>query len=175
MVKSSDSSPCLHLVAAKIVFDKLYGPTTAFALAKASNLSKNQAAATEVQRRYLSALFFHGHSSKTHWDIKKKVHNDTLMGSDTIPCTYNKALQLADQCKFFYQQQQPGSGVGIAFKQNGKAATVATAVMMASSEKKPPHLISGEKDDKGKMLANSLGKKNCFAAVTITGSSTTPT
>jgi hypothetical protein len=38
----------------------------------------------------------------------------------------------------------------------------ATAAMAASSEKKPPHPVSGEKDDKGKMLANSSGKKNCF-------------
>jgi hypothetical protein len=37
-----------------------------------------------------------------------------------------------------------------------------TAAMAASSEKKPPHSIPGEKDDKGKMLPNTSGKKNCF-------------
>jgi hypothetical protein len=36
------------------------------------------------------------------------------------------------------------------------AATAATA---ASSEKKLPHPIPGEEDDKGKMLANSSGKR----------------
>jgi hypothetical protein len=34
--------------------------------------------------------------------------------------------------------------------------------MTASSEKKPPHLVPGKKDDKGKMLPNSSGKQNCF-------------
>jgi hypothetical protein len=50
-----------------------------FALAKANNLAKYQVAATEGQRRYFAALFFHGLSNKVHWDLKKKVHNDALM------------------------------------------------------------------------------------------------
>jgi hypothetical protein len=36
------------------------------------------------------------------------------------------------------------------------------AAMAASSEKKTPHPVPGEKDDKGKMLANISGKRNCF-------------
>ncbi len=59
VVESSNGSPWLHPAAAKIVFNNLYGPTTAFALAKASNSAKYQAAATEVQRHYLAALFYH--------------------------------------------------------------------------------------------------------------------
>jgi hypothetical protein len=48
VVESLDSSPWLHPAAAKIVFNKLYGPTTTFASAKASNSAKYQAAATEA-------------------------------------------------------------------------------------------------------------------------------
>jgi hypothetical protein len=153
VVKSLDGSPWLHPAAAKIVFDKLYGPMIVFALAKASNLADYQVAATEAQRCYLAALFFHGLSNEAHLDLKKKVHNNALMGFNTIPCTYNKVLQLADQYKSSYQQCQPGGGGGIAFAQKGKAAMAAT---LASSEKIAPHPVAGEKDDKGKMLANSL-------------------
>jgi hypothetical protein len=38
------------------------------------------------------------------------------------------------------------------------AATAATD----ASTKHKPHLVPEEKDNKGKMLANSAGKKNCF-------------
>jgi hypothetical protein len=171
MVKSLDGRPWLHTAATKIVFDKLYGPITAFALAEASNLAKYQAAATEVQCHYVAALFFHGLSNKAHRDLKNKVHNDALTGSSTIPCTFAKVLQLADQCKSFYQQRQPGSGGGIIFVQKGKAARAAMAARMAmtataatapSSTKKLPHQVPGEKDNKRKMLANSLSKQNCF-------------
>ncbi len=103
-------------------------------MAKASNLAKYQAAATEAQCRYLDALFLHGLSNKVHWDLKKKVHNDALTGSDTIPCTYNKVLQLADQYKSSYQQRQPGGGGGIAFTQQGKVAMAVTTAVAASSE-----------------------------------------
>jgi hypothetical protein len=108
---------------------------------------------------------------QVHQDLKKKVHNDALTESDTVPCTYDTVLQLADQYKSSSQQRQPGGGGGIAFVQKGKArvaaaaaaaATVATAATSASSEKKPPHLVPGEKDDKSKILANSLGKRNCY-------------
>jgi hypothetical protein len=137
--------------------------TTTFALTKASNLAKYQAAATEARHRYLAALFFHGLSNNAHRDLKKKVHNNALTGSDTVPCTYKKVLQLADQYKSSYQQRNPGNGGGIAFAQKGKvAAAVTAAAAAASSEKKPPCLVLGEKDDKGKMLANILGKSNCF-------------
>jgi hypothetical protein len=158
----------LHPAATKIVFNKLYGPTTALALAKASNSAKYRAAATEAQNRYLAALFFHGFSNEEHWNIKKNIHNDTLTGSDTNPCTNNKVLQLTDQYRSSCQQHQPGSGGGIACAQKGKAAAAATAVTAAmavtaaSSEKKPLHPVPGEKDNKGKMLANISGKKNCF-------------
>jgi len=55
--------------------------------AKASNSSEYQMAATEAKRRYLAALFFHGLSNKAHRDLKKKIHNDALTGSDTVPRT----------------------------------------------------------------------------------------
>ncbi len=126
-------------------------------------------AATEAQRRYLAALLFHGLRNEAHRDLKKKIHNDALMGSDTIPHTYDKVLQLADQYKSSYQQHNPGGkrGGGVAFAQKGKAAaaeasaTAAAAAKDASTEHKP-HPVPGEKDNKGKMLANSAGKKNCF-------------
>jgi hypothetical protein len=117
-----------------------------------------QAAATEVRCCYLAALFFHGLSNKAHRDLKKKVHNNALMGSNTVPCTDDKVLRLTDQYKSSYQQRQPGGGGGIS-----KAAMAGAAATAAPSEKKPPHPVpAGEKDDKEKMLANSLGKRNCF-------------
>ena len=58
-------------------------------------------AATEAQRRYLAALFFHGLSNEAHRDLKKKIHSYALTGSDTVPCTYNKVLQLTDQYKSY--------------------------------------------------------------------------
>jgi hypothetical protein len=130
MVESSDGSPWLHPEAAKIVFNELYGQTIVFALVKASNLANCQAAATEARRRYLAALFFHGLSNKAHQDLKKKVHNNALMGSNTIPYTYDKVLQLADQYKSSYQQRQPGGGGGIVFTQKGKAVMAATAARL---------------------------------------------
>jgi hypothetical protein len=84
------------------------------------------------------------------------------MGFDTVPCTYNKVLQLEDQYKSSYQQRQPGGGGSIVFMQKGKVATAALAATAASSEKKLPHPVPGQKEDKGKMLANSPGKKNCI-------------
>jgi hypothetical protein len=168
VVESSDGTPWSHPAAAKIVFDKIYGSLPTFALAKASNLSNYQAAVTKAQRQYLVALFFHGLSSKAHRDLKKKVHNDTLMGLDSVPCTYNKVLQLTDQYKSSYQQCQPEDirGGGIAFVQKGKSvaatAVVAAAVSTDTLTDKKPHPVPGEKDAKGKMLPNSVGKKNCF-------------
>jgi hypothetical protein len=97
VVKSLEGSPWLHPAAAKIVFNKLYGPRTVFALAKASNSAEYKAAATELQCRYLAPLFFHGLSNKVHWDLKKKVHNNALTESDSVPCTYNNVLRLVDQ------------------------------------------------------------------------------
>jgi hypothetical protein len=102
-------------------------------------------------------------------DLKKKIHNYALTGTDTVPRTYDKVLQLADQYKSSYQQRNPGSerGGGLAFAQIGKAAaaeasaTAAAAAKDASIERQP-HLVPGEKDSKGKMLANSAGKNNCF-------------
>jgi hypothetical protein len=43
--------------------------------------------------------------------------------------------------------------------QKGKVSTVGRVATAAPTEKKPPHLVPGEKDDKGKMLANSSEKK----------------
>jgi hypothetical protein len=92
VVESLDGSPWLHPAAAKIAFNEFYEPTTVFALAKASDSAKYQVAATEAQCCYLAALFFHGLSNKAHRDLKKKVHNGALTGSNTVPCTYNKVL-----------------------------------------------------------------------------------
>jgi hypothetical protein len=85
-----------------------------------------------------------------------------------VPCTYNKVLQLVDQYKSSYQQCQPGGGEGgIAFAQKGKAAAAAAAEKAAALAKdcsigRKPYPVPGEKDAAGKMIANSLGKKNCF-------------
>jgi hypothetical protein len=87
-----------------------------------------------------------------------------------VPCTYDKVLQLADQYKSSYHQRQPGGskrGGGIAFAQKGKAAAAAAAEKAATvakdaSTNRKPHLVPGEKDETGKMIANSSGKKNCF-------------
>jgi hypothetical protein len=101
VVESLNGSPWSHLAATKIVFDELYNPAD-LASAKANTSSEYQLAATEAQRYYLAALFFHGLSNEAHRDLKKKIHNDALTGSNTIPCTYNKVLQLADQYKSSY-------------------------------------------------------------------------
>ena len=74
-----------------------------------------------------------------------------------------------DQYKSSYQQRNPGGerGGGIAFAQKGKATAaeaLVTAVAAAkdASTKHKPYPVPGEKDNKGKMLTNSAGKKNCF-------------
>ncbi len=80
----------------------------------------------------------------------------------------NKVLQLADQYKSSYQQCQPGSGErggGITFVQKGKAAAAAAAEKAAALAKdgsieRKPQPVPGKKDAAGKMIANSLGKKN---------------
>jgi hypothetical protein len=92
VVESSDGTPWSHPATAKIVFDKIYGSLTTFASAKASNLSDYHAAVTKAQRQYRAMLFFHGLGNKAHRDIKKQVHNDALMGLDTVPYTYDKVL-----------------------------------------------------------------------------------
>jgi hypothetical protein len=127
VVELLDGSPWSHLAAKKIVYDKIYSSSN-YKTDKNSNLTDYQVAAAEAQRRYLAALFFHGLSNKVYTDLKKKIHNDALTGSNMVPCTYNKVLQLADQYKSSYQQCQPGSGErggGIAFVQKGKADVVA--------------------------------------------------
>ncbi len=105
----SDGSPWSHTAATKIVYDKIYSSSN-YKTDKNSNLTNYQAAAAEAQRQYLAALFFHGLSNEAHRDLKKKILNDALTGSDMVPCTYNKVLQLADQYKSSYQQRQPGGG-----------------------------------------------------------------
>ncbi len=124
-------------------------------------------AAAEAQRRYLAALFFHGLSNKAHKDLKKKIHNNALTGSNTAPHTYDKVLQLVDEYKSSYHQRQPRGGKqggGIAFAQKGKAAAAAAAEKAATvaedaSTNIKPHPVPGEKDETGKMIANSSGKK----------------
>jgi hypothetical protein len=74
------------------------------------------------------------------------------MGLDTVPCTYNKVLQLADQYKSSYQQHQPRGiqGKGIAFAQKGKSAFIAAtaaAAVTASTDtptNKKLHPVPGE-------------------------------
>jgi hypothetical protein len=169
VIESLDGSPWSHSAATKIVYNKIYSSSN-YKTDKNSNLTDYQAAAVKAQRQYLAGLFFHGLSNKAHRDPKKKIHNDALTGSDTVPRTYNKVLQLADQYKSSYQQRQPGGGKqggGIAFAQKGKAAAAATAEKAAALAKdgsigRKSHPVPGEKDTAGKMIANSLGKKNCF-------------
>ncbi len=151
------------------MYDKIYSSSN-YNTDKNSNLTDYQAAAAKAQRQYLAALFFHGLSNKAHRDLKKKIHNDALTGSNTVPCTYDKFLQLADQYKSSCQQRQPGGGKqggGIAFAQKGKAAAAAAAEKAGASAKdgtigRNPHPVPGKKDAAGKMIANSSGKKNCF-------------
>ena len=126
-------------------------------------------AATKAKRHYIAALFFHGLSNEAHRDLKKKIHNDALTGSDTIPCTYDKDLQLADQYKSSYQQRNPGGKIGgvLAFTQKGKAVAAEALAMAAAAAKdasieRQPHPVPGEKNSKEKMLANSAGKNNCL-------------
>jgi hypothetical protein len=109
VVESSDGSPWSHPAATKIVYDELYSSSN-YNTDKKINLTNYQAAAAEAQRQYLAAFFFHGLSNEAHRDLKKKNHNNALTGSDTVPRTYNKVLQLADQYKSSYQQHQPGGG-----------------------------------------------------------------
>ena len=146
VVKSLDGSPWSHLAATKIVIDKLFSPSN-YASDKMSNLPDYQTAATEAQQHYLAVLFFQGLSNKAHRDLKKKIHNDALTGSDMVPCTYDKVLQLADQYKSSYHQRQTGGGKqegSIAFAQKGKAAAAAaaekaaTVAKDASTNRKPP-------------------------------------
>jgi hypothetical protein len=80
----------------KIVLTKLYTPA-AHALTMANNSTEYQAATAEAQCCYLAALFFHGLSNDTLRELKKKVHNNALTGLDTVPHTYDKVLQMADQ------------------------------------------------------------------------------
>jgi len=91
-----DGSPWSHPAATKILYDKLYNSSN-YTTDKNSNSSNYQAAATEAQRQYFAALFFHGLSNEVHRDLKKKIHNNALTRSDTVPRTYDKVLQLADQ------------------------------------------------------------------------------
>jgi hypothetical protein len=167
VVELLDGSPWSHPAATKIVYDKIYSSSN-YKTNKNSNLTDYQAAAAKAQRRYLAALFFHGLSNKAYRDLKKKIHNNALTGSNTVPRTYDKVLQLADQYKSSYQQCQPGSGEqggGIAFVQKGKAAAAAAAEKAAALAKdgsieRKPQRVPGKKDAAGKMIANSLGKKN---------------
>jgi hypothetical protein len=166
VVKSSDGDPWVHQAATKIVYNKMYTPSS-YSTNKSTNSTVYQAASTKAQRRYLAAIFFQGLSNKSQKELKKKIHNDAITGSDTVPRTYDKVLQLADQCKSsssHHQRQHGGDrGGGIAFAQNSKAAAAAAAEKAAekaesstkdSSSERKPHLVSGKKDNKGKMIEN---------------------
>jgi hypothetical protein len=102
VIESSDGSPWSHPAATKIVYDEIYSSSN-YKMDKNSNSTDYQAAAAEAQRQYLVALFFHGLSNEAHRDLKKKNHNNALTGFDTVPCTYDKVLQLVDQYKSSYQ------------------------------------------------------------------------
>ena len=105
----------------------------------------------EAHRRYLAALFFHGLSNESHHELKEKVHNNALMGSNTVPHTYKKVLQLEDRYKSSYQPRPAGGGGGgVAFAQKGKAggSTPTSTPLDASAEKsleRKPHPASGVK------------------------------
>ncbi len=101
VVKLSDSSPWSHPASTKIVLHELFPPSDHVA-AKSNNSSEYQMAIAEAHRCYLAALFLHGLSNESHRKLKKKVHNAALMGTDSVPQTYDKVLQLADQCKSSY-------------------------------------------------------------------------
>ncbi len=167
VVKSSKESPWSHPAVTKIVFQDLFS-TSNHSQAKSSTSSEYQAATAEAHHRYLAALFFHSLSNKSHRELKKKVHNDTLTGLDTVLRTYDKVLQLADQYKSSYNPHPAGGrGGGVAFAQKRKAggSTPAITPLVASAKKsleRKPHPIPDEKDADGKMIANVLGKKNCF-------------
>jgi hypothetical protein len=111
VVESSKGSPWSHPAATKITFHDLF-PTTDHDMARSSNSSEYKSATAEAHRRYLAALFFHRLSNELHGELKMKIHNDALTGSDTVPCTYNKILQLADQCKSSYQPRPDDGGGG---------------------------------------------------------------
>jgi hypothetical protein len=167
VVKSSKGSPWSHPIATKIVFQDLF-LTSNHGQAKSSNSSEYQVATAEAHCHYLTALFFHGLSNESHRELKRKVHNDALTGLDTVPCTYNKVLQLADQYKSLYHPRPAGGeGGGAAFAQKGKAggSTPPSTLSVASAKKSlecKPHSIPGKKDADCKMIANASGKKNCF-------------
>jgi hypothetical protein len=157
VVESSDGSPWSHPAATKIVCDEIYSSSN-YKMDKNSNSTDYQAAAAKAQRRYLATLFFHGLSNKAHRDLKKKIHNDPLTGSNMVPHTYDKVLQLADQYKSSYQQRQPDGGEqggGIAFTQKGKAAAAAAAEKAATLAKdgsigRKPHPVPAKKDAVGR-------------------------
>ena len=148
--------------------------------AKTSNSSEYQMAATKAKQRYLAALFFEGLSNEAHRDLKKKIHNDALTRSDTVPCTYHKVLQLADQYKSSYQQCNLGgkSGGGLAFAQKGKAVTAEALAMAAALAKdasieRQPHPVWGRKTAKKRCLPTVQERRTVSTVVPmITGSST---
>ena len=92
----SDGSPWAHPAGTKVLYNKQYTSSN-YTTANSTNSMEYQAASTKAQRRYLAALFFQGRSNKSHKEPKKKIHNDAITGSDTVPRTYDKVLQLADQ------------------------------------------------------------------------------
>jgi hypothetical protein len=151
----------------KIALHDLF-PATDHDTARSSNSSKYKSALAEAHRRHLAAFFFHGLSNESHQELKKKIHNNALTGLDTVPRTYNKVLQLADQCKSSYQPHPAGGGGGgMAFSQKGKAGshTPASTPLDTSAKKsaeRRPHPVPGKKDMAGKMIANAAGKKNFF-------------
>jgi hypothetical protein len=86
VVELSDGSPWSHPAATKIVYDEIYSSSN-YKTDKNSNSTDYQAAAADAQRQYLAALFFHGLSNEAHRDLEKKIHNNALTGSDTVPRT----------------------------------------------------------------------------------------
>jgi hypothetical protein len=167
IVESSKGSPWSHPAATKIVFQDLF-LTSNHGQAKSINSSDYLVAMAEAHHRYLTALFFHGLSNESHHELKKNVHNDALTGLDSVPHTYGKVLQLADQYKSLYQPcRTGGGGGGVAFAQKGTTggSTPASTTLVASAEKsleRKPHPVHGKKDANSKMIVNALGKKKCF-------------
>jgi hypothetical protein len=104
MVELLEGPSWSHPAATKITFDELYTPAN-HTLAKRSNSTDYQAATGEAHHCYLATLFFYSLSIESHGELKKKIHNNALLGLDMVPCTNVKVLQQADQYNLSYQNR----------------------------------------------------------------------
>jgi hypothetical protein len=90
VVESSNGSPWSHPAATKIVFNELNAlltlcqPKQATLLKTSWQPPKHSGATLLRYSSNASAV-----SNEAHRDLKKKIYNDALTGSDTNPCTYD--------------------------------------------------------------------------------------